>query len=65
MEEGYQWRRKQAARDRVELAWLVEYMHRQKRLQPLDRLLKPDGHANVQTVDERRKEYEALKQRLG
>lgn len=63
--DGYQWRQKEEARGRIALAWHIAALSRQKRLPPLERLLKPDGGTNLKTVEERRVEYAELKQRLG
>jgi len=66
MLEGYRWRREQEARDRVELAWMVAMLSRQRKVPPLERLLKPKGVKQaVKTVEERRQEFEELRERLG
>lgn len=66
MLEGYKWRREQKARERVELAWMVAMLSRQRKVPPLERLLKPQGvKQSLMTTEERRQEFEELKERLG
>lgn len=63
--DGYRWRQEQAVRDGIQLAWTAEWFSRQKRLQPLERYLKPTGKQDIKTAEERRNEFEELKERLG
>ena len=66
MLNGYKWRREQESKDRIELAWMIAILSRQRKVPPLERLLKPDGAQQaIKTTDERRQEYEDLKERLG
>lgn len=66
MLKGYKWRMEQETRERVELAWMVAMLSRQRKVPPLERLLKPQGVKQaLKTVEERRQEYEELKERLG
>jgi hypothetical protein len=54
------------SRDRVELAWATALFSRQKRLPPLERVLKPaQRERTMRTPEQARAEFEELKERLG
>ncbi len=55
-----------ASRDRVELAWAIAMFSRQKRLPPLEKLLKPNQRERaMRTPEQARAEFEKLKEQLG
>jgi len=59
-------RLEQGARARIELAWAIAMFSRQKRLPPLERILKPAQRERVmKTPGQARAEFEELRERLG
>lgn len=59
-------RLEQGARERVELAWAVAALTRQRKLPRLEKLLKPETRKRaLRDPEEARREFEELKERLG